>query len=133
MAKRSAQQLRRTAAQMHALAAVRDDIGPQETGHGRGYLREFTQHFREYDSILLPGDLQQRLAAASTILIGDYHALPSCQRFAAQLIEPSARDRRVVLGVEAVLARDQRILDAWWRREIAEGELRRQIGRASCR
>jgi len=127
MAKRSAQQLRRTAAQMHALAAVRDDIGPQETGHGRGYLREFTQHFREYDSILLPGDLQQRLAAASTILIGDYHALPSCQRFAAQLIEPSARDRRVVLGVEAVLARDQRILDAWWRREIAEGELRRRL------
>src|SRR3954466_4837656 len=75
MAKRSAQQLRRTAAQMHALAAVRDDIGSQDTGHGRGYLREFTQHFREYDCVLSPDDLQQRVAAASTILIGDYHAL----------------------------------------------------------
>jgi hypothetical protein len=127
MAKRSAQQLRRTAAQMHALAAVRDDIGSQDTGPGRGYLREFTQHFREYESVLSPKDLQDRVAGASAILIGDYHALPACQRFAAELIETSARERRVVLGVEAVLARDQRILDAWWRREIAEDELRRRL------
>jgi hypothetical protein len=127
MAKRSAQQLRRTAAQMHALAAVRDDIGSQDAGHGRGYLREFTQHFREYDSVLSPNDLQRRVAAASAILIGDYHALPACQRFAAELIETSTRDRRVVLGVEAVLARDQRILDGWWRREIAEDEFRRRL------
>ena len=127
MAKRSAQQLRRTAAQMHALAAVRDDIGSQNTGHGHGYLREFTQHFREFESVLSPNDLHRRVAAASAILIGDYHALPACQRFAAELIETSARERRVVLGVEAVLARDQRILDAWWRREIGEDEFRRRL------
>jgi hypothetical protein len=29
--------------------------------------------------------------------------------------------------VEAILSRDQQILDAWWRREIAEEELRRRI------
>lgn len=127
MAKRSAQQLRRTAAQMHALAAVRDDIVSQDTGHGSGYLREFTQHFREYESVLSPSELQDRIAAASAILIGDYHALPACQRFAAESIEATARERRVVLGVEAVLARDQRILDAWWRREIAENEFRRRL------
>ena len=112
---------------MHALAAVRHDIGSQDVTRGRGYLREFTQQFREYDSVLSPSELQQRVAAASTLLIGDYHALPACQRFAAELIEASARERRVVLGVEAVLARDQRILDEWWRREIAEHELRRRL------
>lgn len=127
MAKRSAQQLRRTAAQMHALAAVRDDIDSQGGSHGRGYLREFTQHFREYESVLSPHQMHQRVADAGAILIGDYHALPASQRFAAELIETSARARRVVLGVEAVLARDQRILDAWWRREIAEKELRRRL------
>src|ERR1700719_1008548 len=100
MAKRSGQQSRRTAAQMHALAAVRHDIGSQDVTRGRGYLREFTQQFREYDSVLSPSELQQRVAAASTLLIGDYHALPACQRFAAELIEASARERRVVLGVE---------------------------------
>ena len=127
MVKRSAQQLRRTAAQMHALAAVRDDIGSQDSSQGRGYLREFTQYFREYDSVLSPEQMQQRISSASTVLIGDYHALPACQRFAAELIESSARHRRVVLGVEAILARDQKILDVWWRREIAEDEFRRRL------
>ena len=112
---------------MHALAAVRHDIGSQDPGRGRGYLREFTQQFREFDSVLSQDELQQRIADASTVLIGDYHALPACQRFAAEMIETSARKRPLVLGVEAVLARDQRILDAWWRREIAEHELRRRL------
>lgn len=112
---------------MHALAAVRDDIGSQDSSRGRGYLREFTQHFREYDSVLSPEQLQQRIASASTVLIGDYHALPACQRFAAELLETTARGRRVALGVEAILARDQKIIDAWWRREIAEDKLRRRL------
>ncbi|HEX3740885.1 MAG TPA: ChaN family lipoprotein [Terriglobales bacterium] len=127
MAKRSAQQLRRTAAQMHALAAVRNDIGTPDSVRALGYLREFTQHFREYDSVLSAQQLQQRLSSASTVLIGDYHALPACQRFAAEVLEISASQRKVVLGVEAVLARDQKILDGWWRREIAEDELRRRL------
>jgi hypothetical protein len=32
-----------------------------------------------------------------------------------------------VLGIETVLARDQHILDEWWRREIQEEELRQRI------
>ena len=112
---------------MHALAAVRHDISSQDSAGGRTYLREFTQQFCEYDSVLTHDELQQRVAAAGTVLIGDYHALPACQRFAAELVESSARERRIVLGVEAVLARDQRILDAWWRREIEEDELRRRL------
>ncbi len=112
---------------MHALAAVRHDIGSQDAGGGRSYLREFTQAFREYDSVLSQKQLQEKITAASIVLIGDYHALPACQRFAAELVETSAQERRVVLGVEAVLARDQRILDCWWRREIPEDELRRRL------
>jgi hypothetical protein len=127
MAKRSAQQLRRTAAQMHALAAVRNDIGAKDSAHARSYLREFTQHFREYDSVLSPEELREHISSASTVLIGDYHALAACQRFAAEVLEMAAGQRKVVLGVEAVLARDQRILDSWWRREIAEDELRRRL------
>jgi len=112
---------------MHALAAVRDDIGSQVPARGRAYLHEFTEHFREYDAVLSQGELTERIAAATVTLIGDYHALPACQHFAAELIEASARERRVVLGVEAVLARDQRILDSWWRRQIPEDELRRRL------
>ena len=38
-----------------------------------------------------------------------------------------AGDRPVVLGVETIYARDQHILDEWWRREIDENELRQRI------
>ena len=36
---------------------------------------------------------------------------------------PSRGDRPVVLGVETIFARDQHIVDEWWRREIDEEEL----------
>ena len=66
---------------------------------------------------------------ADIVLIGDYHALPAAQRYAASLIEQRALagDRRVVLGVETIFARDQHILEEWWRREIDESELRQRI------
>jgi hypothetical protein len=119
--------IRRTAAQMHALAAVRRELGPHDSASGRKYLREFAQAFRRYDAVLNPEQLNSKVAEADILLIGDYHALPASQRFATRLVEQLAHGRPVVLGLEAVLARDQRILDAWWRREIGEGELRQRL------
>ena len=118
---------RRTAAQMHALAAVRREIGPRDSAHGRKYLREFAQAFRRYDAVLNVEQLNSRIAAADILLVGDYHALSASQGFAAQLLEQLARTRPVALGLEAVLSRDQRIVDAWWRREIGEEELRQRL------
>ena len=65
---------------------------------------------------------RKRCSPADLVLIGDYHALPACQRFAGALLEQRALvgDRPVVLGVETIFARDQHILDEWWRREIDE-------------
>jgi Haem-binding uptake, Tiki superfamily, ChaN len=119
--------IRRHAAQMHALAAVRREIRSRDSASRTKYLREFTEAFRKYDAALTPEQLSTQVAAADTILVGDYHALASSQRSAATLIERLAAERPVVLGVEAVLARDQPILDAWWRREIGEVELRRRL------
>jgi hypothetical protein len=118
---------RRTAAQMHALAAVRREIGPRDSASGRKYLREFAQAFRRYDAVLDPEQFNSKIAAADILLVGDYHALPAAQRFVAGLIEQLASTRPVALGLEAVLSRDQRILDAWWRRELAEDELRQRL------
>ncbi len=76
-----------------------------------------------------PRAIRSALHAADVVLIGDYHALPAAQRYAASLIEQRALagDRPVVLGVETIFARDQHILDEWWRREIDENELRQRI------
>lgn len=118
---------RETAAQMHALAAVRREMRKRDSAHGRKYVREFTEAFRNYDSILSPEELEAKFASATTILVGDYHALPASQRFATELVEKIAQNRRVVLGIEAVLSRDQSTLDAWWRRELSEAELRQKL------
>jgi hypothetical protein len=120
---------RRSAAQLHALAGVEREIRAQDSNGRRKYLREFNQAFRSYDSLLGSEQIHNALHAADIVLVGDYHALPAAQRYAASLIEQRALagDRPVVLGVETIFARDQHILDEWWRREIDEKELRQRI------
>jgi hypothetical protein len=120
---------RRSAAQLHALAGVERQIRAQDSHSRRKYLREFSQAFRSYDSLLDSQQIQNSLRSADVVLIGDYHALPAAQRYAASLIEQRALagNRRVVLGVETIFARDQHILEEWWRREIDENELRQRI------
>jgi hypothetical protein len=121
--------LRRSAAQLTALAGVEREIRAQDSHGRRKYLREFSQAFRHYDSLLDSEQIQNALHSADVVLIGDYHALPAAQRYAASLIEQRALagDRPVVLGVETIFARDQHILDEWWRREVDESELRQRI------
>jgi uncharacterized iron-regulated protein len=120
---------RRSAAQLQALAGVEREIRAQDSHNRRKYLREFNEAFRNYDSLLDAEQIQSALRAADVVLVGDYHALPTAQRYAASLVEQLALagDRPVVLGVETVFARDQHILDEWWRREIDEAELRQRI------
>ncbi len=120
---------RRNAAQLQALAGVEREIRSQDSHNRRKYLREFNQAFRNYDSILDSEQVQNALRAGDVVLIGDYHALAAAQRYAASLLEQRALagDRPVVLGVETIFARDQHILDVWWRREIDETELRHRI------
>src|SRR5580693_8388041 len=120
---------RRSAAQLHALAGVEREIRAQDSHSRRKYLREFNQAFSSYDCILDSEQTLNVLRSADVVLIGDYHALPAAQRYAASLIEQRALagDRPVILGVETIFARDQHILEEWWRREIDENELRQRI------
>src|SRR5258706_1178570 len=120
---------RRSVAQLHALAGVEREIRAQDSHSRRKYLREFNEAFHTYDSLLDSQAVQRALHTADVVLIGDYHALPGAQRYAASLIEERALtgDRPVVLGVETIFARDQHILDEWWRREIDEAELHQRI------
>src|SRR5258708_27269617 len=125
---------RRSIAQLHALAGVEREIRAQDSHNRRKYLREFNEAFRSYDSLLDSQAMQRSLHSADIVLIGDYHALPGAQRYAATLIEQRALtgDRPVVLGVETIFARDQHILDEWWRREVDERSEERRVGK-ECR
>ena len=116
---------RRSAAQLHALEGVEREIRANDPNGRRKYLKDFSAAYRSYHSVLNPTQMRDAVGSADLVLIGDYHALPACQRFAASLLEERALagDRPVVLGVETIFARDQHILDEWWRREIDENEL----------
>ena len=120
---------RRSAAQLHALEGVEREIRANDPNGQRKYLKDFSAAYRSYQSVLDPTQVQDAVRSADLVLIGDYHALPACQRFAASLLEQRALagDRPVVLGAETIFARDQHILDEWWRREIDEGELHERM------
>jgi Haem-binding uptake, Tiki superfamily, ChaN len=120
---------RRNAAQLQALAGVEREIRAQDSHNRRKYLRVFNQSFRSYESLVNRTQVQEAVGAADIVLIGDYHSLPASQRFAASVLEERAlgSNRPVVLGLETIFARDQHILDEWWRREIEESELRQRV------
>jgi hypothetical protein len=120
---------RRSVAELHALAGVEREIRAVDAHSRRKYLREFNQAFRSYESLLDSGQISEAVRAADIVLVGDYHALPAAQRYAASLLEQRALagDHPVVLGVETIFARDQHILNEWWRREIDDSELRQRI------
>ena len=78
---------RRSAAQMHALAAVRREIVSRDTSR-RSEISSRTQHvFRHYDCVLTAQQLDKKTSAASILLVGDYHALPASQKYVASLVE----------------------------------------------
>ena len=129
MATASNLRLRRSEAQLHALAGVEREIRINDPNGRRKYLRDFSQAFRSYESVIDRQELRTDVCAADLVLIGDYHALPAAQHFAAGLLEERAQpgDRPVVLGLETIFSRDQHILDEWWRREIDAAELQQRI------
>ncbi len=115
---------RRSAAQLHALAEVERTIRATDTKSRRKYLRDFAEAFRTYRRVLPYAELESKLNRADLILVGDYHALPASQRFTAELVRRlAASGKTIVLGVEAIVARDQPILDEWQRGEIDTQEL----------
>jgi hypothetical protein len=120
---------RRSAAQLQALTAVQREIRHHDPSGQRKYLKEFSEAFRSYQSVLAADQLKAEIHASDIVLVGDYHALAVSQRFVASLIEERAQpgDRAIVLGVETIFSRDQHILDEWWRHQIEEPELRRRI------
>ena len=129
MASASTLRWRRSGAQLHALVQVEREIRASDPNSRRKYLRDYSEAFRSYQAVLTREQLESLPRSAGILLIGDYHALPASQRYAAGLIaELAANDKRpVVLGVETIFARDQHIVDEWIWGEIEEEDLRERI------
>lgn len=114
--------------QRRAVERLKREIGNTDRNSRRKYIREFHAEFSDYQSLASFDDLLVDCLKSDIIYIGDYHALPATQHFASRLLsEIASRCRRVVLGMEMVFGRHQRILDAWLADEISEADFLRRI------
>lgn len=120
---------RRSAAQRHALAPLRREIGAIDPLSRRKYVQEFTQAFQTYERAISRDTLLRFCAEADTLLVSDFHALDACQFFLCELLEElsALQPRPLVLLVEAVFTRDQHILYEWQQEEISDDELRHRL------
>jgi hypothetical protein len=120
---------RRSAAQKHALAPLRREIGAIDPVSRRKYVQEFTQAFQRYERTISHDTLLRFCAEADTLLVSDFHALDACQFFLCELLEElsAVQPRPVVLLLEAVFTRDQHIVDEWQQQEISDDELRQRL------
>ena len=146
-----------SAAQLYAVSQVEREIRAVDPHSQRKYLREFTEAFQSYSTLVSSSELMEELLQADVLLVADYHTLPASQHYAATLIQQlssgtptnakatddvgdstptnvkmafsdvSSRRRPVVLALEAIYSRDQRILDDWQDGHIQDRELREGI------
>lgn len=92
------------------------------------YFRALRSGLRRARARLTGEGLLRRCARADVIYVGDFHADPACQHFAADFLEGLARMRpRVALGVEFVYTRQQDALDRRQQGSIDDATFRRRI------
>ncbi len=119
---------RRSAAQRHVVEEITREIRATDRFTKRKYLQDFSAAFQCYEKKLSRQELTGFISEADILLIGDYHALPASQRFAADVVEQlAASGREIVLAVEFVFTRDQHLLNRWVAGDIDGEELRERI------
>jgi heme-binding uptake protein ChaN (Tiki superfamily) len=110
------------------VSLIKREIAQIDRNSSHRYIKEFSEEFASYQELSSYDDLVIACYKADLVYLGDYHALPSSQSFAARLLrEIASRSRHVILAVEMVHGRDQRILDRWMAGEIDDEEFKRRI------
>ena len=112
-----------TALKKKAVRRIQHDIGEIDASPSRKYIQEFNLEFQIFQSVCEPAEILEAASRANLIWIGDYHALPQSQTFAAYFIRQlAAKDKNLVVAVEPVFARNQKVLDRWMTGNISEQE-----------
>jgi len=114
--------------QREAVARLKREILGVDRNSRRRYIREFHEEFKTFEAISSLDDLAIACYKADIVYLGDYHALPASQEFAARLLgDIAARSRDLVLCLEMVYGRDQPTLDRYTKGQIDEAEFLRLI------
>jgi len=111
-----------------SVARLRSEIARIDPSARRAYVRTFHQEFQRLVEPSTFDDLVIACFQADLIYVGDFHALPRSQEFAARLLQEIARrSRRSVLAMEMVYGRHQQVLDRWMAGEVDDPEFLRRI------
>jgi len=111
-----------------AVTGITQEIRALDPLVQRKYLRDFRDAFQTYQCAITPAQFDEELLEAEVILIGDYHTLAASQGYAAHLVAHAAsRGKAASLGLEAIFAADQPVLDDWSQNKITEQQLRSSL------
>lgn len=111
-----------------AAARLRREVMGADGSLDHPYFRSLERQLRDYRRVVAEGDLAAAAALADIVYVGDFHAAPQCQLFAADLLERVARRvPRLALGVEFLYTRQQRFLDRRQSGELGDEELLRRL------
>jgi hypothetical protein len=111
-----------------AVTRMRREISRIDRASRSKYVRSFDEEFRTIHSVSSFDDLIIACYQADIVYIGDFHALPQSQLFAARLLsEIARRSSRTVLAVEMVYGRHQHVLDEWMSGELSEKDFLARI------
>ena len=76
------------------------------------YFHHLERQLGSFRRVASRDELISAAAAADIVYVGDFHALEACQLFAAELLKQLARRTlKLVLGIEFIYTRQQRLLD----------------------
>ena len=110
------------------VARLRRELSRVDSTARSSYVRTFDREFRKLDAVSSFDDLILACYKADIVYVGDFHALPRSQEFAARLLEETARrSNRTILAVEMVYGRHQHVLDAWMAGGIPDAEFLKRI------
>src|SRR2546428_11742486 len=112
------------ALQRATVARLKKDILGVDRNARKRYIRDFHEEFNRLQDPSSFDDLVVACYKADIVYIGDYHALPASQEFAARLLrEITARSGEVVLCMEMVYTRSQKILDRFMAGEVGAAQI----------
>lgn len=102
-------------------AELRDVLGPTPASLRR-YQAEYERDFRGFRRLVSREELVLEVVRADLVYCGDFHTLGQAQRTPLRILRSIVERRPVFLALEMVMARHQRVLDAFLAGEIQERE-----------
>jgi hypothetical protein len=115
------------ARQRDAVSRLKKDLFGADGSLRHPYFRDLRRDLSyPFESAKLD-QVRAAARAADVVYVGDFHADPACQRFAADLLEHVASRSRVALGVEFVFTRQQEILELRQAEAIDDASFLRRI------